>query len=450
MPVRPAPLTLSLLLFAAGAVLAQGKPAAKPAARPAAKSAAQPAIQQQVKPPVAQAWIDLLTHQSDLPGMAGAVGQMMSGGGMPSLGQLFGKGDDTRGNVFGQTQGGFGFAGSGQYMDSAVYTRANKGLAEAVQAVPGGSLLAPSLQLVAPPPERPAEPIPEHEEDDPREPSYEKPKGKLLLYWGCGERVREGQPRVLDFANMNLADVQAIMVARGSTPKGARSQPGVPAWPNKPDDRKVPPGSRMAGETGFTGQGIPEGFRFQIRPEVDFMPAIALQRGPLPSGATLLRWGAVGPARAYFVSVMGGKSGRDDGAEMVMWSSSELPDTGFALHDYLSPGGIERLLKDKVLLAPDILECAMPAGVFGDGQRGEGGGMLRMMAYGPEQWVAHPPRPTDPKVSWAPDWSARVRTKSSYFGMLGMPGADASETEAPKEEAKKPGFGDVLKGLFGR
>jgi hypothetical protein len=31
-----------------------------------------------------------------------------------------------------------------------------------------------------------------------------------------------------------------------------------------------------------------------------------------------------------------------------------------------------------------------------------------------------------------------------------MPGADASETEAPKEEAKKPGFGDVLKGLFGR
>ena len=54
---------------------------------------AKPTAQQVVKPPVAQAWIDLATHQSDLPGMAGAMGQMMSGGGMPSLGSLFGKSD---------------------------------------------------------------------------------------------------------------------------------------------------------------------------------------------------------------------------------------------------------------------------------------------------------------------------------------------------------------------
>ena len=30
----------------------------------------------------------------------------------------------------------------------------------------------------------------------------EKPKGRLLIYWGCGERVRPGQPVVIDFESM--------------------------------------------------------------------------------------------------------------------------------------------------------------------------------------------------------------------------------------------------------
>lgn len=434
--MRSIPLCLGLVL--AASATAQTKPA-------------KPAPQQVVKPPIAQAWIDLATHQSDLPGMAGAMGQMMSGGGMPSLGSLFGKSDKTRGNVFGQTQG-MGFTGSGQWLDTSVYTRANKTLSEALQAVPPDSLLSPTLQLVAPQPEKPPEPIPERPEEDTREPHYEKPKGKLLLYWGCGEAVRAGQPRVLDFANMNLQDVQRIMVARGSTPKGARSQPGVPAWPNKPDDRKVPAGSKLAGENGFSGQGIPEGFRFQLRPEVDFMPAIALQRTPAASGATQLAWQSLANARAYFISAMGAKPGsnRDDGAEMVMWSSSEQPDTGFALHDYQTPGGLERLLKDQIVLAPSTTQCAIPTGIFGSGGE-QGAGMLRMIAYGPEQSVAHPPRPTDPKIAWEPDWSARVRTKSTYFAMLGMPGAGSSpQQEAPKEEPKKPKVSDLLKGLLGR
>lgn len=399
---------------------------------------------QLVKPPVAQAWIDLATHHSDLPAMPGM------GGGMPGLGQLFGKGggDKARGNVFGQTQALSGFGASGQYLDSAVHTRGNRGLSEALQAVAPASLLAPQLQLLAPPPERAPEPVPS--EDEVREPQYEKPKGRLLLYWGCGEQVRAGQPRVLDFARMNLQDVQKIMVARGSTPRGARSQPGVPAWPNKQDDRKVPAGSRLAGETGFTGQGIPEGFRFQLRPEVDFMPAIALQRQASPTGATQLSWQRIEPARAYFLSAMGAKPGAagEEGAEMVMWSSSELPDTGFALHDYQTPAGIERLLKERVLLAPATTQCAIPAGIFG---AEAGAGMLRMIAYGPEQSVAHPPRPTDAKIPWEPEWAARVRTKSTLFAMLGMPAQPAQDEEAPKpEEKKKPKVGDVLKGLFGR
>lgn len=436
-------LPLCLMLGLGLPVLAQTKPA---------KPAAKPTVQQVVRPPTAQAWIDLATHHSDIPGMAGAMGQMMSGGGLPSLSSLMGKKTDrTRGNSFGNTQG-MGFSASGQWLDTSVYTRANKGLSDALQSVAPDSLLAPQLQLLAPPPERPPEPVPEREEDDVREPQYERPKGKLLLYWGCGEQVRAGQPRVLDFANMNIQDVQKIMVARGSTPRGARSQPGIPAWPNKQDDRMVPAGSRLAGETGFSGQGIPEGFRFQLRPDVDFMPAIALQRQPAPSGATSLSWQRLDAARAYFISAMGAKPGSDESAEMVMWSSSELPDTGFALHDYQTPGGLDRLLKDKVILSPETTQCAVPAGIFGAPGE-QGGGMLRMIAYGPEQSVAHPPRPSDPKIAWEPDWAARVRVKSTYMAMLGMPGAGdgGQEEQQPRpEEKKKPKVTDLLKGIFGR
>ena len=217
----------------------------------------------------------------------------------------------------------------------------------------------------------------------------------------------------------------------------------------------MPAGSRLAGETGFSGQGIPEGFRFQLRRDVDFMPAIALQRQATPAGATQLAWQRLDTARAYFISAMGAKPGasRDDGAEMVMWSSSELPDTGFALHDYQTPGGLERLLKDKVILSAETTQCAIPAGIFG--AAGEpGAGMLRMIAYGPEQSVAHPPRPTDPKIAWEPDWAARVRTKSTLMAMLGMPGGGAQPVEEepqPKpEEKKKPKVTDLLKGIFGR
>jgi hypothetical protein len=255
---------------------------------------------------------------------------------------------------------------------------------------------------------------------------------------------------------MSLEDVQKIMIARGSTPKGARSQPGMPAWPNKQDDRKVPAGARLTGENAFSGNGIPDGFRFELRPDVDFMPPINLSRRASPTGATQLDWAPVSSARGYFISAMGGRPGasREDGAEMVMWTSSELPDTGFALIDYQTPAGVDRFIKDKVVLPAEATHCAIPAGIFGD-ERGAAGGMLRMIAYGPEQWAAYPPRPTDPKVPWEPDWQARVRTKSTLFAMM-IPGAgdrpagDGMDGQPAQPEKKKPKVTDLLKGLLNR
>ena len=50
--------------------------------------------------------------------------------------------------------------------------------------------------------------------------------------------------------------------------------------------------------------------------------------------------------------------------------------------------------------------------------------MLRMIAYGTELNLAYPPRPTDPKVAWEPDWALKVRVKSVTSAMLGMPSMD--------------------------
>lgn len=74
--------------------------------------------------------------------------------------------------------------------------------------------------------------------------------------------------------------------------------------------------------------------------------------------------------------------------------------------------------------------------------------MLRMSAFGPEQSMAYPPRPTDPKQAWEPQWAARVRTKSTYMGMLGVQMPTQGEQQ-PAPEVKKPKVTDVLKGPLG-
>ena len=78
--------------------------------------------------------------------------------------------------------------------------------------------------------------------------------------------------------------------------------------------------------------------------------------------------------------------------------------------------------------------------------------MLRMVAYGNELNLAHPPRPTDPRVPWEPVWAAKVRVKSVTMAMLGMemPSAEPAAAEKPAEETQAPNVKDVLRGIFGR
>jgi hypothetical protein len=407
---------------------------------------------QVVKPPVSQAWIDVATFTGfGMPGTGGGASPMSMMGGM------FGGGPSAK-NTFGNTQS----SSAGRWVDVTLYTSRNPALPEALQNVPAGTQLAPTLKLVAPKIDKPA-PAPHDESVVPQD--YERPKGKMYLYWGCGETVRPGQPRVLDMATARPEEYGKFFVSRRATQRGAHSAAGRPLWPNETDSRMVPPNASLVGEHAFSGQGVPEGFKFGIPAAQDLMPEIALKQSDV-SGSTLLEWAALPTARAYFIAAMGAKGGMGGGSdtEMVFWTSSEVPETGTGLIDYQTNPAVDRWLKERVLLEPTVTRCAVPKGIFGEG----GGAMLRMIAYGSELNLVHPPRPADPKIPWEPDWAVKVRVKSVANAMLGMdlgsmqggsvprsqqqaPSQDASPPPAEKkQEEKLPDPVNILKGIFGR
>ena len=343
---------------------------------------------------------------------------MMGGsGGNTPMSALFG--GKKQGNQFGLTQAG----GSGSYVDVTLRTSRNPSLAEAVQSVPPGSKLDPTLQLKVLPQ---AKPLPERSDDSIEEPG-EPPKARFKLYWGCGATIRPGQPKVADLQTSTIKEFGDIFKGRRATQRGTHSAPGRPVWPNPVDNRLVPAGSSFAGAHAFSGQGVPESFKFTLPPAQDIMPAIALQQAQV-AGVTQLSWQVLPTARGYFIAAMGGK-GDGDTAEMILWTSSELPDSGFGLIDYQTNKSVDQWLKEKVLLPPTTTRCDVPKGIFGDGEE-PSGAMLRMIAYGTELNLAHPPRPTDPKIAWEPEWALKVRVKSVTSTMLGMPsmgGSDAME-----------------------
>lgn len=210
---------------------------------------------------------------------------------------------------------------------------------------------------------------------------FEPPKGKICLYWGCGDSVRQGQPKVLDMAKASPADYQKFFVSRSATQRGAHLADGRPSWPNEQDARLVPEGASLIGEHVFTGQGVPEGFKFTIGQAQDIMPPLELTQHE-KDGATRLDWKGLPTARAYFFAAMGA-CGEN---EMVFWSSSEVPENGTGLVDYQTNASVDRWLKEKVLLSTTSQTCTVPKGIFG-----EGGAMVRGIAYGSELNLAYPP-----------------------------------------------------------
>ena len=316
-------------------------------------------------------------------------------------------------------------------LDIALHNSLKPGV-EASQAIPAGMRMGDSLPLV-PPKAQVREP---ESGEVPHEYKPEQPKGRILIYWGCGEQVRAGQPRVIDLARGNPAGFGTALAGRYAPDRGAKVNPSYALYPNEQNRVSLARDSSLVGEHRVMGDGVPASMKFTLGAAQDVMPAIELESRGTPADSIATSWRPVTNARAYFLHAMG-KVGED----FVLWSSSETGDTGMGMFDYLPNGTIDKWVKERVLLRPDATQCAIPKGIFaGPGGRAEGA-MLRMMAYGGESNFAYPPRPNDPKAVWEPEWAVRVRIKSHTMAMLGEEGARSSARSRQPERNAEPSAG---------
>jgi hypothetical protein len=239
--------------------------------------------------------------------------------------------------------------------------------------------------------------------------------GRILIYWGCGDHARPGQPLELDFARLRSGQMPPGMAANGLRPMIPPSQTSAATfgeWPNPRSNATIPANGSLVGAHRIAGNYSPE-INFSLAPGQDFLPPIRLTSNtPAPSGAVPLAWNAVTNARAYFVMAMGTAGDNT----MIMWTSSEVQIGMMAAMDYLAPEEITRLLAQRVLLQPTATQCTVPAEVAGRVQAAS----LMMTAFGPEANFSAPERPARAPRGWAPDWTVKLRTRSAYMGMLGQ------------------------------
>ena len=410
---------------------------------------------QAVKAPKAQLWMDVSTGsmagmpEVDMPG--GIAGMMMGGGG--------GRGGAS--TTYGMARGMNVMPP--RVLDIAFYNSLKPG-AEAAQAIPPGMRMGESLLLLRPP----REPAPAGEREPGDVPSdVQRPKGRILIYWGCGDTVRAGQPRVIDLARASPQEFGTAFAGRHAPDRGARVGANHVLYPNERNTVMLSRDSSLVGEHQVRGDGVPASMKFTLGEAQNVMPAIQLQtRGTLQDSMGI-SWAAVPHARAYYLHAMASQ-----GNDMILWSSAETPDTGMGLFDYLSNTTIDQWTRQRVLLRPDVTSCAVPKGIFASpsGAREEATPMLRMIAYGGESNFAHPPRPADPRAVWEPEWAVRVRVKSHTMAMLGQEQGGAGMMGQPSqrrgEESAAPGAGTdqdrsgavpglpnpgtILRGIFGR
>jgi hypothetical protein len=258
----------------------------------------------------------------------------------------------------------------------------------------------------------------------------ERPRGRMLIYWGCGETVRPGQPAVVDFASMaagKMPPAFANMALKPMTPPSAATSATYGEWPNERSQTRVPAGGSLVGEHVVRGNYSPE-IRFAFGAGQDFLAPVTLTSNSAgASGSIPLAWRPVPGARAWFGSVMGAAQNGD----FIIWTSSETQAAMMAF-DYIAESDIARLVQSRVLMPATADRCTIPAEVA----RAAPHSMLSLIAFGGEANFSQP-RPAAAARTWRPEWTVKLRTKSTHMGMLGMnlPGMDGDEDQAGEEQS---------------
>ena len=294
--------------------------------------------------------------------------------------------------------------------------------------MPQGAGLGASVRLTAP-----------TREEGSGEMSFERPSGRLLLYWGCGARAGAGQPVVIDFAKIaagqmppglfmnavNLPEDWQVSVANSRT---------YTSWPNGKDNKTVPANGSLMGAHKITANYAKE-INFTLGE--DFMPPLQATTSEVTGGASMLAWKGLDKATGYYAWAIGAKDTGRGGApvEMVWWASSKEQAFGGPLWNWISPAGVRKLIAAGTVMPPEQRDCTIPVEVM----KAAGEGMMvNLQAYGPQADFAYPPRPADTRKPWNPEWIARVRFRSSTMLIPGMEGMGMGRADAEDSSTSEP------------
>ena len=278
---------------------------------------------------------------------------------------------------------------------------------------------------------------------DPDHKPMERPKGRLLMFWGCHEKAPKGQPFIIDFAKLPNAQMPANMPAsmRGYRDAAQARDSNAAWWPNGKGGKQPKSGSSLRGEHRIVSAYTPE-IKFALIN--DYMASLKVSpadKGP----AIMLGWNAVPTATGYAAFAVGGMQNAGQGGDMVMWTSANSRDSGAGM-DWLSPAEVQRQIGLKSIMPPSQTSCAIPA----EAKTAAGGMMFGSMnAFGPEENFSFPPKPADPKAIWNIDWTAKARFRafSSFITGVGAAGEDSGRGgNGGGEPARKP---KPCKGPFG-
>lgn len=273
------------------------------------------------------------------------------------------------------------------------------------------------------------------------EAGFERPSGRLLIYWGCGATAPKGQPVVIDFAKLAAGQVPPGLFMSGvDLPEdwqvSVANSRTYTSWPNGDDRKNVPANGSLLGAHRITANYAKE-INFTLGE--DFMPPLKASTSNAAGGASLLAWQGLDKATGYYAWSIGAKDAGRGGAptELVWWASSKQQAFGGPLWNWISPPGVRKLIAAGTVMPPEQRNCTIPAEVI----KASGEAMMvNLQAYGPQADFAYPPRPADTRKPWNPEWIARVRFRSSTMLIPGMEAAMSRNgtSETAREEEARP------------
>ncbi|WP_194954329.1 hypothetical protein [Sphingopyxis solisilvae] len=274
-------------------------------------------------------------------------------------------------------------------------------------------------------------------------PDFERPKGRLLLYWGCGAKAGPGQPVIIDFAKVAAGQIPpglfstAVPVIREVSAANSRS---YMEWPNGKSDKMPSRDSSLLGAHRIASNVGPD-INFTLAQ--DYMPGLQASTAIQTDGSVMIRWSPLQAATGYAAWAFGGMDKLERGGDIIWWSSSDAKEFGGGLWDWLPPSVVANLVTKKIVMPPSQTSCQIPAEV----KKASGEMMIgNLNAFGPEANFSYPPKPAG-NAPWNIDWTAKVRFRSYTMLMVGVDfggmgsgatGGGTAEAPAKKKKCKGP------------